>query len=233
MSIPFAISNWSGWAGTPIAELESNSKLTYSSTPDVQNIPPLLRRRLNLLGRAAASEILRHSEKNDDTPVVYASRHGDIERTLAILQELADQQTVSPMNFSLAVHNAICGVISIHQALRGNISTIAAIDPLVPVLLEACGLLAEGHKKILCVICDVSTPEIYREEQELVETAYATCFVLTSGNDLLLSPEQSPGNNNNDPEENHTALRFNNFLSSNSSKFSLKHNGQSWKICKQ
>ncbi|CAA0100568.1 beta-ketoacyl synthase chain length factor [Zhongshania aliphaticivorans] len=235
MSISFTVSEWSGWTSVPIKGLEGSSQLTFSDSPDVQNIPPMLRRRLNLLGRACASEILQHCAKDDDIPLVYASRHGDIERTLSVLQELALEQPVSPMNFSLAVHNAICGVVSIHQGLKGNISTIAASNGLVPALLEACGLIEEGNDRVLCIICDTSTPEIYRDRHEAVEQPFACCFIVTKGNALNLemipnASKQIPDDNT--PFLNYSALRFGAFLNSTSTSASLPHNNQHWMISK-
>lgn len=235
MSISFAISEWSGWTNVPIQGLEDSTPLTLSDSPDVQNIPPMLRRRLNLLGRACASEILRHCAKNDSIPLVYASRHGDIERTLSVLQELALEHAVSPMSFSLAVHNAICGVVSIHQGLTGNISTIAANEGLIPVLIEACGLLEEGHNKVLCILCDITTPEIYRDQDESLEQPYACCFIVTRGNSLRL--ETIPKASIQIPENScelldHSALRFGEFLNSTNTHASLAHNNRQWMISK-
>lgn len=235
MSIFFTISEWSGWTSAPIQGLEGNNQLTLSDSPDVQNIPPMLRRRLNLLGRACASEILRHCAKNDSVPLVYASRHGDIERTLSVLQELALEQPVSPMNFSLAVHNAICGVVSIHQGLRGNISTIAANNGLVPALLEACGLIEEGNDRVLCIVCDTSTPEIYQDKNEVVEHPYACCFSVTKGNALRLESIPKASKQISDANTallDYSALRFGAFLTSTSPSASLYHNNQLWMISK-
>ena len=108
MAISFAIPEWSGWQAK-LSDESANAlpDLTISATPDVAIIPPMLRRRLNLLGRACASEMMKHLKDGENIPVVYCSQHGDIERTLNVLEELVDHQPVSPMHFSLAVHNAI------------------------------------------------------------------------------------------------------------------------------
>ncbi|CAA0091549.1 Uncharacterised protein [Zhongshania aliphaticivorans] len=236
MSISFAISEWSGWTNVPIQGLEDSTQLTLSDSPDVHLIPPMLRRRLNLLGRACASIIMRHCSQGEDTPLVYSSRHGDIERTLSVLQELTVGQAVSPMSFSLAVHNAICGVVSIHQKLTGNISTIAANEGLIPVLLEACGLLSEGHDKVLCILCDTSLPEIYRDSDEIVEQPYACCFVVTKGSTLSLTTISRTSKrmpDNLDTSSNYPALRFGNFLSSLTDRsMNLSHNNNQWMISK-
>ncbi len=58
MAISFAISDWSGWqAAFSDESVAARPDMTIFEAPDVAMIPPMLRRRLNLLGRACASEI--------------------------------------------------------------------------------------------------------------------------------------------------------------------------------
>jgi len=44
--------------------------------------------------------------------MVFASRHGEADRTLAILQDLAAGAEVSPTLFSMSVHNSVPGLWS-------------------------------------------------------------------------------------------------------------------------
>lgn len=253
MAISFAVSSWSGWTSlatgmpqtqtsavtdsAPLGVLGSEnpgieSPILISQSPDVSIIPPLLRRRLNPMGRACVSEMLRHLREGDNPAVVYCSRHGDIERTLSVLKEQASGEPLSPMNFSLAVHNAIAGVISIHQLISANISSIAAgEEPLVPVLLEAAGLLSDDCPAVLCVFCDVPLPEIYRSPQEQVPAPYATCFRITRDQGLALElqllDEADTG-----AKVQTAPLTFVEFLSSTRDTFSTLHNGGQWAVRK-
>ncbi|MGI9283855.1 MAG: beta-ketoacyl synthase chain length factor [Pseudomonadales bacterium] len=192
MTVKFAVSEWSGW--TPLQPSHASSDTTsisYDQAPDVSAIPAMLRRRLNSLGRACASQVLTLLPPTPDIPLVYCSQHGDIERTLAVLLELAESATVSPNNFSLAVHNAICGVLSIHAGLTGSINTIAAGQQgLVPVLLEAAGLLSPSCPQVLCVLCDVRLPEVYQTANAQPHAPYAVCFVVSTVGGVALDLRQ-------------------------------------------
>lgn len=231
MAISFAISEWSGWQATFSGEaIDTLPELTISETPDVAMIPPMLRRRLNLLGRACASEMMKHLKDGESIPIVYCSQHGDIERTLNVLTELVDHQPVSPMHFSLAVHNAICGVLSIHACLTANISTIAADQQgLVPVLLEAAGILLSGADKVLCVICDVLLPEIYRDEQSLPKIPYAISFVMTRSDGINLSLKQLPLNEGKS-RVNPSPIGLIKFLASEKTELLVEHNHVTWQL---
>ncbi len=233
MTTSFAISEWSGWQATFSDEaVDTLSELTISETPDVAMIPPMLRRRLSLLGRACASEIMKHLEDGEDIPIVYCSQHGDIERTLKVLTELVDHQPVSPMHFSLAVHNAICGVLSIQAGLTANISTIAAgQQSLVPVLLEAAGILLSGADKVLCVICDVLLPEIYREEQSLPKTPYAISFVMTRSDGVNLLLQQLPLDGDKS-RVNPSPISLIAFLATKQTELLIEHNNVIWQLAR-
>ena len=248
MAISFAISSWSGWTslatGEPhthasaVADIHchdstaTESPILVSQSPDVSLIPALLRRRLNPMGRACVSEMLRHLQEGDNPAVVYCSRHGDIERTLSVLMEQARGEPLSPMNFSLAVHNAITGVISIHQQISANISSIAAGEEcLVPVLLEAAGLLSDDCPAVLCVFCDVPLPEIYRDPRQQTPAPYAACIEITRDKGLAINLElradsATEGTVQAEP------LDFVDFLSSPRETFFTLHNGGHWAVRK-
>lgn len=233
MVISLVISEWSGWQATFSGEgFDELSGIMVSETPDVAIIPFMLRRRLNLLGRACASEVLKHLKDGEDIPIVYCSQHGDIERTLSVLKELVDQQPVSPMHFSLAVHNAICGVLSIHAGLTSNICTIAAGQHgLVPVLLEAAGILISGAEKVLCVFCDVPLPEVYRDEQSLPKIPYAISFLMTKSEGVNLTLTQLPYYDE-DLSPDQLPIHMIEFLATNKTELLMEHNGSTWKLAR-
>jgi len=233
MAVELAISNWSGWT-TPAHPLVPGSVLHVSDTPDVSAIPAMLRRRLNTLGRATAAELLRHTA---DIPVVYGSRHGDLERTLSVLSELARGEPVSPMHFSLSVHNAITGIVSIHRGLTANITSIAAQDEcLVPVLLEAAGLVRETNEQVICVIADAPVPALYQRDCTWPAAPFAASFVVGPGTGLAVTLDRAGDQVAADctaPKESPPqALRFIEFLASSQQTFSASHNGGHWTIAK-
>lgn len=235
MPVEFAFSHWSGWTSSP-AGLPAASQVQTSGTPDAAMVPAMLRRRLDTLGRICAGEILRNLQAGDNLPVIYCSRHGDIERTLSVLLDLARGEPLSPMNFSLAVHNAIAGVLSIHQGITANIISIAALDQgLVPVLLEAAGLIQQGHERVLCAIADVPLPELYRPDCPSPLAPFASCFVIASrgGQAARLDCAGSmPGSRDAPEYQLPQALQFIDFLGSEQRSFTAGHNGSAWVIDK-
>jgi len=234
MDISFAISEWSGWEAHDVNKLvKEKTFLSKGRDPDVSSIPPILRRRLNLLGRSCANEILQHIKKNENTPVVYCSQHGDIERTFSILSKASKGEPPSPTNFSLSVHNAILGVISIHLGLTSSISSISS-EPngLVPTMLEAVGILNSGFEKVLCVLCDVTLPKIYLDDSNLARNSYAISFMVTKseGNSFKLIQTEEEVNIKKNEEQPTALIKF---LSSEKKEMPLNHNGLNWKLLRK
>ncbi|MES2605824.1 MAG: beta-ketoacyl synthase chain length factor [Pseudomonadota bacterium] len=212
----------------------AGSNIRFSDTPDASIVPPMLRRRLNFMGRGCISEMLQHISNDENLPIVFCSRHGDIERTLKVLIDLAKGEPASPMDFSLAVHNAIAGILSIHCNITANISSIATSEgAIVPVLLEAVGLLSESTPKVLCILCDVSLPTMYRTSAEEDEFPFVACFTVTAagGAPLHLSYEGSAGN-----AAVNTPLDFLEFLAAgdadSAKAFTTLHNSACWVVRK-
>ena len=153
----------------------------------------MLRRRLNSLGRIAVSQLLAQWQKGEDVPIVYTSRHGDIHRTLRVLEGIVANDPMSPMQFSLAVHNAIAGVFSIQEKVHASIQTLAAgSEPIIPTLLEMAALQQEGFTRVYGVMCDVELPQIY-QQFETPEVPY--CAILIADQNgampLRLTPSET------------------------------------------
>mgnify|MGYP003892990743 CR=1 FL=1 len=153
------------------------------ASPDVQAIPPMLRRRLSPLGKMALSVALPLVEASQCLPSVFCSRHGELERTVGMLKDLAGNESLSPTHFSLSVHNAIGGVFSIARKDPSAITALAIGDEgFSQALVEASLILEEGnHQEILCVIYDAPIPQIYNDASMAAvcpDKPYAAAFVL-------------------------------------------------------
>jgi len=153
-----------------------------NSTPDISKIPALTRRRLNAFGKTAGSLI---SEMIDDQPlIVFASRYGDVERSVSILEQISNSEDLSPMHFSLSVHNAVSGLLSIAWKINEMQSVISAGEnSLVMGLTEAFALIeAFPEKQILFVYLDAPLPDLFSEFDEL-DAVLDVGAILLSHND--------------------------------------------------
>jgi hypothetical protein len=221
MALTFSIHDWKAW--TP----------AHNNAPDVSVIPAMLRRRLSPMGRAALSVIMPLAAIHGAMPLVYISRHGDLGRTLGLLEDMARGEPLSPTAFSLSVHNATAGLFSIQQGLTSNITAISGgAQELVPALLEALGLCNSQTPQVLCVFCDEPTPALYQHQADQPAQAYALAMVIGVGQDWQFAQtgECKSGRFKTDVSAEPQALQLLQVLQAGGASLLLPHNGSDWQL---
>jgi hypothetical protein len=151
--------------------------------PDVGFVEPMLRRRLGALARMTLGVAHVCAGDAPDARIVFASRHGELARTVTLLESLANGEDMSPTLFSLSVLNASSGLFSILQKNTAPVTAISAGSASFGYgLLEACVQLAENPaQSVLYIYADEPLPSVY-EEQELAGcSAHAVGLFLASG----------------------------------------------------
>lgn len=180
--------DWYAWQQAPFAPADNGEQ------PDVGFLPAMQRRRLSRLARMAFHVAWPLAELAGPAPLVFASRHGETPRTLAILSDLAHDEPLSPTQFSLSVHNAVIGLWSILRQDTSEMTALAAAgDGLEQAILEASGLLAEGAPAVLLVLAEETPPEPYRPYIDDVPFPYAVALLLRPGQEWQLELNNASG----------------------------------------
>jgi hypothetical protein len=121
----------------------------------------MLRRRIGALAQRAISAALGCAGANQSR-YVFASRHGEFGRTVSILNSVADGETPSPTEFSMSVHHALAGLLSIHADNReGHTAVAAGVDTFGFGFMEAAAYVATEAKPALLVYYDGILPDEY------------------------------------------------------------------------
>ena len=113
--------------------------LKAGETPQVESVPPVLRRRLSPL-----QKIFFHLADFGDAPkprnIVFASRDGEDTLTRRIVADFRADGSVSPQRFSTSVYNAAPGLWSVYTKNTAPYTAVAAGRETVKcALLEALG----------------------------------------------------------------------------------------------
>ncbi len=116
--------------------------MNAAERPPMAPLPKTLPRRMSRLSRAVLSCVSRLAAVVGGEvlqyPVVYASRYGEIARTLNLLDEYEQYGEMSPAGFSVSVHNAPATLLSLVTGNCENSTTLAAgEDTLRMGMLEA------------------------------------------------------------------------------------------------
>jgi hypothetical protein len=156
-------------------------------TIDGPAVPLMLRRRVSPIGQAALRAAW--SLPSDRPPrLVFASRNGEIDRTLTMLRQLAEGDGPSPADFSLGVHNALAGLLSVVTRNRGGHTALAAgIDSFGFGLMEAAAsLIEQPDEPVMLVYYDAPLPPGYPDTIQAPQQA-ALALAL-----LLVPPTIAP-----------------------------------------
>lgn len=215
--------DWIAWArGATVVTEASRVPMT---------LPTMLRRRVTPLGQMAFRTACKLSVP-ESVRFIFCSRHGEFQRTLGILTALATGEAVSPAEFSLSVHNALAGLLSIAWRNTAGHTTIAAgTDSFRSALIEAASCLIEyPDEPVLLVYCDDRLPEPYAEIAGNHETCFAIAMLLTSprhdSSDVIL--ELTPRNETAESASGQ-ALAFLRFLLTDPSEASAGNEPPRWR----
>lgn len=178
---------WLAWAQAPFLP-------QGDETPALAELPPLMRRRIDRLGRVAIQALTWCGDaRSSGVPVVFASRHGDVARSQQLLDSLALDEPLSPAGFGLSVHNAIAALHAIARGERGNYTAIAAgSETAEAAVCEAAAMLADGAAQVLLVVYDAVIPAMHAQFLDEPDPCYAWAWRIApagrAGTRLSLAP---------------------------------------------
>jgi Beta-ketoacyl synthase, N-terminal domain len=150
---------------------------TVSEPPGLNEMPAMMRRRVDRLGRLACQVAYWCQPHANASSLVFASRYGEATRSLALLGDLVNQQPLSPTGFALSVHNAVSALYSIARHDQQQAVVVAASqDTAHAALAEAAGLLADGATDVLLVFYEAPLPDTYAVFETEPACEYAWCL---------------------------------------------------------
>ncbi|MFO0597181.1 MAG: beta-ketoacyl synthase chain length factor [Myxococcaceae bacterium] len=195
MRVEFSISQWSAWApglGTPEAWESWAQKPAPAivprgkDTPPLTEVPPMQRRRVEKIARLAFQVATWCQGEQLGAPLLFASRHGDVARSLDLLISLAKDEPLSPTSFGLSVHNAIGAQYSIIRGERASVTAVAnGLFTLEAALVDAAVLLREVPE-VVVVAYDASLPDLFEKHLDEPQTDFAFAWKVTRGTDFAL-----------------------------------------------
>ena len=205
---------------------------SFAKRADVNNIPALMRRRFSQSMKQAFSAIDPHYF--NEMPFVYATQNGEMQITVELIKQF--HGTLSPAQFSLSVHNAGAGLISIVQKARQNYTVVDSLSGVIEhALLEAYSQLSQ-HPKVGIIYFENHLLSEFMSLTEHVNSNHALVLIVEKGSDYQLSYQSFLNDpNNHIKQENyimptHFVKNIAYFLSDQDSQtLLLKHGHLQWR----
>ncbi|MGS0675927.1 beta-ketoacyl synthase chain length factor [Shewanella sp. 0m-4] len=191
MQLKFSILSWgawsphyqhaSDWLNWPHGVIDDAIQL--SAAPKLAHVPAMQRRRLSKLTKIIL-EAVNQCCPAEQCRSIFASQHGEINRTIGLLNDIAEQSPLSPTGFSQSVHNTASGIFSILTGNQAQSTSIAAgSNTFSQAFIESYGQLHADPEPLLLVYADEPVPEVYRQFAHEPEWPIAVAFMLAPAND--------------------------------------------------
>jgi hypothetical protein len=165
----------------PIARWAAWPNSGESSAPDVSFIEPMQRRRLSSLAKMTLRVAHDCTEGLQQVRFVFSSRHGDLARTTVMLNDLAEDEPLSPTTFSLSVLNASTGLFSILRSDTTASTALSAAESSFGygLLESAAQFAADPTTPVLYVYADEPAPNFYNTGAATTGSGHALAILLS------------------------------------------------------
>lgn len=176
--------DWQQWKDNPLSQ-----NIDLPDAPKLAQIPAMKRRRFSRLTKMQL-EAAFQTDAPQSCRTIFSSRHGELERTLGLLDNIVTQEPLSPIAFSQSVHNTASGIYSILKENRAASTSIAAGKESLPqALFEAFAQLTDDPSPLLLVFADQPVPGVYSQFVEEPELPLSMAFLLTLVDNQKPAPE--------------------------------------------
>lgn len=227
-----------GWSFAPVVALRSaeDQGALSSSGLSLDFIPAALRRRCSTFSKvtlAVAHAALQRAPSRGATPTVFASTHGESEITKNLLVEIAHAEPMSPMGFSLSVHNAASGLYSIATGNKAPSTAVAAgANTFLMGLCESLMMIHQDRaSQVLFVCSDDLVPSIFLPVGQSQPGPYAFSMLLgapQAGGEALLCVDIAEDVSSSSDGSEAQAEVFATWLDSGAPSCEIQGNGSRW-----
>lgn len=214
MQQTFIIQSWSVWP--PISINDEEVFLLQKKL--LTSVPKMLKRRVSPLAKTVFCAALSCEKELGTLPIVFSSTHGELAKSLKMMQTIEAGEEISPTLFSLSVHNAIAGLFSIAFKNKTQATVLAAGEEgMATAFIEAAGLFQENENEVLVIFYDEPLPDFFPSTPyQVTEKTCVVALKLTqkgAGQKIAFQKNSESGNEGEQPLQ---LPRFINFLSNQS-----------------
>lgn len=194
MQLKFSILSWGAWAPKYPQRDDWQTWCKHSAdtskendlegiSPALSQVPAMQRRRFSRLTKMML-EVSFQCEAAPNCRSIFASRHGELHRTIGLLEDIIEKQPLSPLGFSQSVHNTGSGIFGILTNNTAPSTSIAAgTETLSQAMVEAFAQLHQSPEPLLLVFGDDPVPPVYDEFTRELELPLALGLTLASADE--------------------------------------------------
>jgi len=178
--------DWLSWArATPMAMQPALDETQVMAARDTirRTLPLPLRRHTSPTTQMVLATCAPLVTKQPIDYVLFCSQHGELQRSMQLLNDIATQTLLSPADFTHSVHNIAVGLLAIWQYLTVNTQSIAAgAQTFMMGMIDAMAWLQlHPGKTVLLAMYDDVIPVPYQSLVYTPHAPYVLALLLTTG----------------------------------------------------
>ncbi len=175
----FAIKKWAMWDFSVSDEFSDFSRVSKGQ-PVLAEIKPMVKRRLPPLAKAIQE--ININEDLATMPCVYASKNGELSRTIKLIRQYGGD--LSPTMFSMSVHNAIAGLLSVINADHSPYTVIDSMSGAIEMAVFEAVTLLRDNNAVKVLYFEESTDEDMSAMMADEDQAMVLMFVVERGDEF-------------------------------------------------
>nr|WP_028022967.1 beta-ketoacyl synthase chain length factor [Enterovibrio calviensis] len=201
--------------------------------PRADAIPAMMKRRMSPISKLAVQVATELSRDEHIDFVVFSSRHGELQRTVALLKDIQLGEPASPTAFSQSVHNTAAGLFTIATKTPVPATSLAAGEDTFHCALTEAAIYLSEHPdhRVLVIDFDAPLPAPYDEFEQQTFQPYALGLLLTKGDDIRIERHPMSDVNGGGIQENALpqGLAFYSQWLNSEARFYIDSARQSWR----
>ena len=148
---------------------------------------------MSLTSKLAIQAALNISSRHDIDYGIFVSRHGELQRTFKLLNDILAGEEASPTAFSQSVHNTASGLFTIVAQKAIPVTSLAACqDSFLQGVIEAYARFnSSDDKKVLLTCFDDFVPDVYSSFTDELPFCYVLAILLEKGDSWEIASEEN------------------------------------------
>jgi hypothetical protein len=165
--------DWVNWASKPYI-ISSEGKIV------TKNIPPMIKRRCSELSKIFLDLAVKVSHNHTVDYGVFCSQHGELDNCIKLLNNICENEHLSPMTFVQSVHNTASGLFTIVNNIKNSCTSIASgKNTFIAGFIEAMAWLKiNPNTQVLLVMADTLIPKVFSPIVSDIKYPYGLSLLL-------------------------------------------------------
>ncbi len=176
----FSIKNWALWEVSDSVEF-SGMQAVRTGQPELRGIKPLVKRRMPPLARS----IHELDCDNEPMPAVYASKNGELSRTIKLIRQFGGD--LSPALFSMSVNNAIPGLLSVINKDKSPYTVVDSMSGVIEMAVLEAMMMLNNHPAVRIIYFEEPTADDFFDKVDRPDLGLVMMLVIESGTAFTLS----------------------------------------------